>query len=175
MMRHHRRLVTVCLLLGAAAMLGGCFGTFPMTRNVYNANRNVYGSVPGDSTQRKIVQSAVMWVFIPLYAVAGIADAVVFNAIEFWTGNRTAVSMRQAAPDGSTVALEPSSDGREATLTVSRNGVLLRQERLVKVSDNMIEIRGAQGDLRGYMVRRPSGDFQFQGPEGRQLQTVSAQ
>lgn len=104
--------------------LTGCFGNFPMTKAVYHGNGNVYSSVEGDNTQRKMAQSAVMWVFIPVYVVASVGDMVVFNLIEFWTGSRTEVSYNNEANNDTAVALIPSRNGREAVLTVGRNGNL---------------------------------------------------
>jgi hypothetical protein len=87
-----RRTFCLGLLAMAPLALSGCFGGFPMTKAVYHGNRNVYSSVEGDRTQRKLAQSVVMWVFIPVYAGAAVGDMVVFNLIEFWTGSRTDVS-----------------------------------------------------------------------------------
>jgi exosome complex RNA-binding protein Csl4 len=172
-MQKFRRVAAYTLLTGTLALTGGCFGTFPMTRTVYRANSNVYSSVPGDTTQRKIAQSAVMWVFIPVYAVVGIADAAVFNVIEFWTGNRTAISSVQI--QGNDVALEPSADGREATLTIKRGGQVLGQERLVKVSDRVLEIHDLKGGLKGTMVRTGNGQIEMKDAQGRTIQTFAEQ
>lgn len=110
MIKHLRRILCLGLLVTLAPLtLSGCFGNFPMTRAVYNGNRNVYGSVEGDNTQRKIAQSAVMWVFIPIYAGAGIGDMVVFNMIEFWTGSKTDLAYSPEA-NGTKVALVPSQE-----------------------------------------------------------------
>jgi hypothetical protein len=78
------------LLMVSLTLTGGCFGRFPLTRAIYNANASVGGDVGSDRTQAKLAQTAVMWVFviIPVYSVGMIGDALVFNAIEFWTGNR---------------------------------------------------------------------------------------
>lgn len=173
MMRISRRRITYALLAGATLMLGGCFGSFPVTRSIYRANSNVYGSVPGDSTQRKMAQSAVMWLFLPVYGVVGIADFAVFNVIEFWTGNPVHMGMRQES-NGTAVALEPDPDGRQATLTISRDGKVISSERLVKVTNSLVEIRDTEGNLKGMMVRQTSGDVQFTDPNGRVTQTVAA-
>ena len=115
--KRHRRALVYAALLSCAPLALGCFGSFPMTKAVYHGNRNVYGSVEGDRTQRKLAQSVVMWVFIPVYAVASAGDMVAFNLIEFWTGARTDVAYNQAA-DGTKVALSLSKDsGLQPTST----------------------------------------------------------
>ncbi len=92
-----RRILFYTAILSLVPLAMGCFGHFPMTSAVYQGNRNVYGSVEGDNTQRKMAQSAVMWVFLPIYAGAAIGDMAVFNLIEFWTGSQTNVSQNQNA------------------------------------------------------------------------------
>jgi len=129
---------TLCLgllAIMAPLTLSGCFGHFPMTRAVYNGNQNVYSSVEGDNTQRKLAQSTVMWVFIPIYAGAAVGDMVVFNLIEFWTGAKTDVSYSDEA-NGTKVALSPAKEGREAVLRVSRDGKPLTEQDVVKGSAN---------------------------------------
>jgi len=108
----HRRALIYALLLACAPMATSCFGRFPLTRAVYKGNRNVYGSVEGDNTQRKLAQSAVLWVFVPIYAGAAVGDMVVFNLIEFWTGSQTEV------------ANSPAENGPRATLAGSRGVVI---------------------------------------------------
>src|SRR5690242_401138 len=126
MFKRLRRILCLGLLVTLAPLtLSGCFGHFPLTRAVYNGNRNVYGSVEGDNTQRKMAQSAVMWVFIPVYAGAGIGDMVVFNLIEFWTGSKTDLAVNHEA-NGTKVALTPTKDGREVTLSLSQQGRIAR-------------------------------------------------
>lgn len=171
-MRMDCRALRYSLLIGSIALLSGCFGSFSLTRTVYKANRNVYSSVPGDNTQRKIAQSAVMWVFIPVYAVTGIADAAVFNVIEFWTGNRTEIS-RVEDGHGTAVALAPTRDGHEARIVVSRDGKVIGQERLIKVSKKKLELRDGQGNLKGTIVRSGHGKLEFKDADGQTLHTFT--
>lgn len=170
-MNKFRRFSLYILVIGCAAMMGGCFGSFSLTRTIYGANRNVYSSVPGDTTQRKIAQSAVMWLFFPIYAGAGIADAVVFNVIEFWTGNKTEVSAMRQSDGRTTVALAPSADGREAVVTITRDGQVIGQERLIKITDAALEIRDMQGHMRGLIVKDENGRLRYQDMEGHIQET----
>ena len=151
-----RRPLCLGLLAMAPLALSGCFGGFPMSKAVFHGNRNVYSSVEGDRTQRKMAQSVVMWVFIPVYAGAAVGDMVVFNLIEFWTGTRTEVSYNQEA-NGTKVAVAPSKDGREAVLTISRDGKLLTEQHVTKVSANVFELRDASGTLAGTIQKAPRG------------------
>ena len=70
------------VIAGATAfvMLGtGCFGSFALTRKVYEFNKGV-----GD----KWMQSIVAWAFciIPVYGFAVGVDFIILNLVEFWTG-----------------------------------------------------------------------------------------
>jgi hypothetical protein len=158
----------------ATLSLSGCFGGFPLTHAVYKGNRNVYGSVDGDNTQRKMAQSAVMWLFIPIYAGAAVGDIVVFNLIEFWTGSQTDISYNQET-DGTKVALSPSADGREVTLTLSRDDKIVTQKRFVKVSDTVFEVRDPYGQLDGKVIRGQDGSLSLTNSEGVVVQNISTQ
>lgn len=67
-------------LLGAATMGTGCWGSFSLTGKVYDWNGS-FGS--------KWASWAVFLVFIilPVYGVLLFVDAIVFNTIEFFSGN----------------------------------------------------------------------------------------
>ncbi|MEZ4756308.1 MAG: DUF3332 family protein [Flavobacteriales bacterium] len=58
----------------------GCFGEFALTRKVYEFHDGI--------SDNKFVKSLLFW--IPgglVYWIAGAADAVIFNLIEFWSGS----------------------------------------------------------------------------------------
>lgn len=66
-------LVVVCFLFT------GCTGSFNLTRKVYNMHRS-----QDDKWKDEIFFLAV--VLIPIYSIATFADAIIFNSIEFWSG-----------------------------------------------------------------------------------------
>jgi hypothetical protein len=78
-MRIFRKAVTAAALGSLIITQTGCFGTFELTRKVYEFHDGV--------TDNKFVKSLLYW--IPgglVYMVAGAADTVIFNLIEFWSG-----------------------------------------------------------------------------------------
>ena len=77
-MRRSQRMAFGLLALGLA--VGGCYGPFNLTRRLYRWNGQV-----GDKWEREIVFIIFAWV--PVYGLTVLGDAVVFNSIEFWTGN----------------------------------------------------------------------------------------
>lgn len=74
--------ITVGLLIAAAAVLPlqSCIGSFALTHKVLSWNNQV-GS--------KFVNELVFFAFwiLPVYEVTSIADLLVLNSIEFWSGN----------------------------------------------------------------------------------------
>ena len=67
-------------LVVLAASLQACYGKFALTRKLYALNGQV---------SDKFLRSGLTWAFliVPVYGVVGLADFVVFNTIEFWSGS----------------------------------------------------------------------------------------
>jgi hypothetical protein len=64
----------------AGLLIGGCYGPFNLTRRVYQWNGEV-----GDKWEKELVFLLLTWV--PVYSLSVMADAIIFNSMEFWTGN----------------------------------------------------------------------------------------
>ena len=67
-------------LLAAAVLASGCYGPFNLTRRLYQWNGQV-----GDKWEKELV--FLLLVALPVYQLTTFGDAVVFNSMEFWTGN----------------------------------------------------------------------------------------
>jgi len=80
-MKTLRKITFIIVLATVAASTSGCFGEFALTRKVYTWNDNVASS--------RFVKTLVFYglTIIPVYEVAGFADLIIFNLIEFWTGS----------------------------------------------------------------------------------------
>jgi len=160
----------LCAALLAAPMLSGCYGTFPMTKAVYKFN--------GNATDSRTIQTLLFWLLlgVGVYDVALIGDALVVNLIEFWTGVKFAGggSARTTDGNGTTYALAPSPDGREAVLTVSHKGKAEARMRFVRTSDTAFEVRDAAGKVTARLVRTPDGGLSLTNPEGLLVTSVPA-
>ena len=68
-------------LVAMALLLNGCYGPFNLTRRLYNWN--------GQAGTTKWEQEMVflLLVALPVYELTALGDAIVFNSMEFWTGN----------------------------------------------------------------------------------------
>ena len=131
MTRPMRLISSLCVLtLGYGST--GCFGSFALTRRLYDFNKS-FGS--------KLVQTIVFWVFciLPVYEIATLGDAVIFNLIEFWTGGNPL-----AMKDGETQERVVESEGKRTTLTFADHGrtVRIHVESLVGEAPQDFTFRG---------------------------------
>lgn len=79
-LRRYRGVIAGVLALAMLVSSAGCFGSFRVLKSVHKFNKEV--------NEEKFVQELVflVLVIIPVYSVATLADAIVVNSIEFWTG-----------------------------------------------------------------------------------------
>lgn len=71
--------ITIFLVLFTIIAVG-CTGTFQLTKKVYE-----FQTSPQDKWVDEIIFLA--FVIVPVYGASTLVDAVVFNSIEFWTGD----------------------------------------------------------------------------------------
>jgi len=162
-----RRQWTALLVLALMITLAlGCYGSFPLTRAVYHIN----GAMPTG-----VLRTVAFWLFVivPVYDIAVVADVVVLNLIEFWSG--TPFDFAAATDElGNTIVFEPCEDGRRATLTVSRHGEVLERLQFVRVSDTVCEARDESGGLAGKAVVRADGGLELSDASGKVIAAVGA-
>jgi hypothetical protein len=109
------RIIAALLIMALLLNLFGCYGSFALTKKVYNLN----GSL-GD----KFMKSIVMWIFmiLPVYEAAGFIDLTVLNTIEFWTGSNP-----MAMQDGIQNIKYASSDGKTYKVVISKNNIEIEE------------------------------------------------
>ncbi len=66
-------------LLALALVTSGCYGPFSLTRKLHTWNGQV-----GAKWEREFMFIVLAW--LPVYGIAVLGDAIVFNSMEFWTG-----------------------------------------------------------------------------------------
>jgi outer membrane protein assembly factor BamB len=97
--------IALVLVAAVGALSAGCFGKFQLTRKLYDINQSI---------DEKYVRSAATWIFVIPYALTGILDFVIFNVIEFWTGENPVAEAK-------VTKVYAEGNGR-TVLTLSRDG-----------------------------------------------------
>lgn len=120
-----------------------CFGTFQLTRKVYQFNREV-------SPDKWIRELAfLVMVVLPVYGFASFLDAVLFNSVEFWTGNNPVLAV-----NGASQTIETAQGS--ATLTrVDEDTLDVKLHDLDGREEHFLMVREAGG----FVARAPSGEL----------------
>ena len=103
-----------------ALFVSGCYGPFNLTRRLYQWN----GQVSQEKWGKEIV--FLLLAVTPVYSFATLADGIVFNSLEFWTGNNPVdppAHRHGAAPQSRRVARGDD----EALVTYSGDVLTVRQ------------------------------------------------
>ena len=106
-MRRKRSFAAIAAVLVVAfgALSAGCFGSFKLTKQLYEVNRSV---------EEKYLRSAVTWLFIIPYGFTATLDFLIFNVVEFWSGQSPVAS-------GPVTTVHAGAGGK-SVLTLSREG-----------------------------------------------------
>lgn len=107
----------VCAL-GASVLLPSCIGSFTLTNKLLSWNKTV-----GNKFVNELVFFA-FWV-LPVYEVSSLADLVVLNSIEFWSGVNPVASNTKVIEgnDGKYLVM---SDKKGYTITSQTDGTSVR-------------------------------------------------
>ena len=135
-----RKLVAAAVIGGFVPVAtAGCFGTFQLTRKVYQYNKEI--------DDDKWVQWLMFLVlnFIPVYGFATLFDAIFANSVEFWTGDNpvtAAADHERIVSDssGATVSTRSRETGVMDLQVVDRDGTshflrLVREDESVAAYD----------------------------------------
>lgn len=119
-----KRIVSLLLIAAVAGTsLQGCYGKMALTRKVYQVNGEV---------KDKYLRSLVSWVFIivPVYGISALADFVLFNTIEFWSGKNPVAQADKEftyAENGERYRIKAHKNGETVSYVIDH----YRQERHV--------------------------------------------
>jgi len=108
--------IALVLVAAVGALSAGCFGKFQLTRKVYDMNQSI---------EEKYLRSATTWIFVivPVYGFAALLDLIVFNVIEFWSGENPVASepvTKVYAQGNSRTVLTLSRDGSATVAVIER-------------------------------------------------------
>lgn len=173
----------VAIVLTVAASLGltSCIGSFSLTNKLMTWNKGV---------SNKFVNELIFFAFwvLPVYEVTALADVLVLNSIEFWSGsNPVAVGTRVI--DGKDGRYLVDCDGKGYTITSENDGSAVRldfneedqswnlnndgqQIKLLSFVDDMhVEMPDGRGGMTLVELSQP-GVFAYQQTVGNAIMTA---
>lgn len=125
--------VALVLALAASMVSTSCIGSFALTNKLLSWNKTI---------SNKFVNELVFFAFwiIPVYEVSSLADVLVFNSIEFWSGNNP-VAYGKKVIDGQDGRYIVECDQNGYTIKSENDGSIVRldfddSERSWSVSAN---------------------------------------
>lgn len=150
MLRRTSRAILLALSISIlAASTIGCFGSFKLVHGIYGFNRDV--------TRNKILQSAILlgMIIIPVYEIGALADWIIFNVIEFWSGG--GVSRATSGPAIEAAIGDPDGLGTQAQRAVEISPTETLHLRKTDATTVGIEIR-REGEPSSMWTYEWSGD-----------------
>ncbi len=163
------------LLLGAGVAGAGCFGPFRLSKRLHKWN----GRVSEDRWGKEIIFFTLC--AIGVYPVCLTIDALVFNSIEFWTGNNPlegndkekSEAPRKLTNGDEVIALAPSPEGNAVAIERFRAGSPAGSVRIESCGDLAVATDGS-GRTLYTATRTPEGGRIVTDASGRTVAEYSA-
>ena len=158
-MKKIRISVAALLIAGGSLLFSSCIGSFSLTKSVVDWNKGV---------GNKFVNELVFFAFwiLPVYEVTSLADLLVLNSIEFWSGkNPMNASVKTVDTDNGRYLVE--SDGKGYTITNEENSDETRLEFDEKTQTWSVSKDGKKTPFMTFIDREhvkmitPEGDFRL--------------
>ncbi|MDY5826840.1 MAG: DUF3332 domain-containing protein [Candidatus Limisoma sp.] len=135
-----KRIIPVCAIVLASSLLfTSCIGSFKMTNKVLAWNSQI---------SNKFVNELVffgLWV-LPVYEISALADMLVINSIEFWSGSNPIAQGQKTIED----------DNGRYLLAWDETGYTITNESTGEVTRLNFNI-----DKKSWSVATPEGDITF--------------
>lgn len=165
----------VCAMMGSV-MLPSCIGSFTLTNKLLAWNKQI---------SNKFVNELVFFAFwvLPVYEVTALADLLVINSIEFWSGNNPLEASQKTidtehgvyylladengykvtTPDGNVMNFE--FDKESNSWNFSFNGGD-KTEFLRRIDDNHVLVKNSIGEFVDVELSRDGVDSYIQSTQG---------
>ena len=117
-MKKHYLSVAVVTALAGSMLFTSCIGNFALTKKLLGWNKQI-----GNKFVNELVFFA-FWV-IPVYEVTALADVLVLNSIEFWSGTNP-IAQGKSMIDGKDGRYLVECDGKGYTITSKNDGSIVR-------------------------------------------------
>jgi hypothetical protein len=154
-----QRVLCAALIGALSSTQPACFGSFKLTRGIYNFNREV----SGNKFLRWLVFLGL--VIIPVYAIGSLGDALIFNTLEFWGGG---------APEGASVLNDHEklvfhrSEDDVLTVELVRDGEVVSTWVLEPAAEGLA-LRDTHGALIAYASDAENGEVVVKDASGAVL------
>jgi hypothetical protein len=147
----------VCTLAGSM-MFSSCIGSFSLTSKLLSWNKTV-----GDKFVNELVFFA-FWI-LPVYEVSTLADVIVLNSIEFWSGSNP-VAKGTKVIDGKDGRYLVKCDGKGYTIKSETDGSVVRLDFKQDTQTWSYTVNGEAHDLFTFVddthVKLPTRDGNWQ-------------
>ena len=110
--------VALVVALAGSLLTTSCIGSFSLTNKLLDWNKSI-----GNKFVNEVVFFA-FWV-VPVYEVAALADILVLNSFEFWSGNN-ALAQGKKVIEGQDGRYIVECDGKGYTITSENDGSVVR-------------------------------------------------
>ncbi len=146
--------VAAVLLCAGSLLFSSCIGSFSLTNKLLNWNQQV-----GSKFVNELVFVA-FWI-LPVYEVSALADILVINTIEFWSGSNP-VAQGRTVIDGQDGRYLVDCDGKGYTITSENDGSQVRLDFDVEEQTWSATVGGETYELMTFIddnhVRMPAKD-----------------
>lgn len=151
--------VVTVLTLCSSMLFTSCIGSFKLTNKLLSWNNNI---------SNKFVNELVFVAFwiLPVYEVSGLADLLVINSIEFWSGSNP-VAQGKKYIDGKDGRYLVECDGKGYTITSENDGSVVRLDFNEDTREWSTDINGEKVVFLTFVddthvkVPTPSGDYKI--------------
>lgn len=156
-----KKIVNLAFAASFCFTLAGCYGPFALTKKLHKWNGTI-----GDKWANEAVFLVVT--LVPVYSVTALADALVFNSIEFWGGKNpvTARQTRSVEKDGRQAVMTYSQEKKRMRIDMFESGRLSGTIVLEPGKDGNMTAKDSKGNLLSSAVN-PDGTVTITGSDGR--------
>lgn len=135
-MKKYKIAVGAILIAGASLTFSSCIGSFSLTNKMLAWNRSI---------GNKFVNELVFFCFwiLPVYEVTALADVLVINSIEFWSGSNP-LSASTKAVDTEQGRYLIDCDGKGYTITFEPTGQKTASTSSKKLRHGLLKTRMAK-------------------------------
>lgn len=151
--------VVIALLIATMALMSvGCYGSFNLTKKVYNWN--------GSLGNKWVVELVFLAAYVvPVYGIAGFIDAVILNSIEFWTGSNP-VAANVSSEDGTNVSF--NKEKNEMTISYAGKTFIVTREEGKSV------VKDSEGNVLATAVSDANGNMNVVDAKGNVLSSYNS-